>query len=108
VLRRHGCCINLSLFPRDHRRCPVSGWKLISKIDLLADTRPRASVGGTQGALVSPNAERRNLHRKPHPRRADNATVLLPIDVRLFPEVNLWGARNANEVAGSHARHNSW
>lgn len=36
--------------------------------------------------MVSPNAERRNLHAKSHSRRADNATVLLPIDVRLFPE----------------------
>ncbi|OAG15421.1 hypothetical protein CC77DRAFT_1053983 [Alternaria alternata] len=40
-----------------------------------------ASVGGTEDALVSPNAERRNLHAKSHSRRADNATVLLPIDV---------------------------
>ncbi|RYO18090.1 hypothetical protein AA0111_g10877 [Alternaria arborescens] len=46
-----------------------------------------ASVGGTQDTIVFANAERRNLHRKPHPRRADNATLLLPIDVRLFPEV---------------------
>lgn len=44
-------------------------------------------MGGTQDTIVFPNAERRNLHRKLYPRRADNATVLLPIDVRLFPEV---------------------
>jgi hypothetical protein len=44
-------------------------------------------VGGTQDNTVFPNADRRNLHRKPYPRRADNATVLLPIDVRLFPDV---------------------
>ena len=44
-------------------------------------------MGGTQDTIVFPNDERRNLHRKPYPRRADNATVLLPIDVRLFPEV---------------------
>ncbi|KNG47233.1 metalloprotease [Stemphylium lycopersici] len=41
-----------------------------------------ASVDGTQDAFVSPNAERRNLHRKSHSTRADNSTVLLPIDER--------------------------